>query len=165
MGCLISSYMQHYILLLKSHTVFALCFRSLVFFQYGYGKNRPFRWEIIKLHYVSQLTHYLFILNLIKLCKYSHKTNNKRGAWGLFYERRKKKETKYSLDFNIMGILMKMKFKNLLISQLFLLPRKIFLQLSEHVLILYAGYQKSKSLVTSSTFAIKCDSKQYPRLK
>ena len=140
--------------------MFAICFRSLVFFQYGYGKNRPFRLETLKLHYVSYLTHYLFILNLIKLCKYSHETNKTRGAWVLFYERRKKKETKYSLDFNLMDIPTKMKLKNLLISQLFLLPRKIFLQLSEHVLILYAGYQKSKSLVKSLTFVIKCDSKQ-----
>ena len=56
------------------------------------------------------------MLNLIKLCKYSHETNNIWEAWGLFYERKKKKETKYTLDFNIMDIPMKMKFKNLLFN-------------------------------------------------
>ena len=73
--------------------------------------------------------------------------------------KKKKKETKYSSDFKITDIPMKMNFKNWLIYQLLLLPEKNILQLFEHVLILYAGCQKSKRLVRFLTFAIKHDLK------
>ena len=47
----------------------------------------------------------------------------------LMPERRKEKETKYSSDFKITDIPMKMNVKNWLIYQLFLLPKKNILQL------------------------------------